>query len=130
MMSFLVRCLVLAVGVMIATKLVPGISCSDGTTLFVVVLVLALFNAILKPVLLLFTLPFIILTMGLGIVVINALLFYWAGSIVQGFHVADFWAALWGGLTVSVTNLVANVIIRSPPKGPPPRSKRDDVIDI
>ncbi|MEI7550846.1 MAG: phage holin family protein [Verrucomicrobiota bacterium] len=129
MIHFLVRGLVLALGVTLATKLVPGISCSDGSTLVVVVLLLTLFNVILKPILLLFTLPFIILTMGLGVVLINALLFFWAGNLVDGFHVESLWSAVWGGLTVSLTNLLASVIIRSPPKRPPP-PKRDDVIDI
>jgi putative membrane protein len=90
---------------------------------------LSLFNVILKPILLLFTLPFIILTMGLGIILINALLFFWAGNLVDGFHVASFWSAVWGGVTVSVTNLIASVIIRSPPKQEKTR-KSDDVIDI
>ena len=129
MIQLLTRWLVLAVGVTLATKLVPGISCSDGTTLFVVVVLLSLFNVILKPILLLFTLPFIILTMGLGIILINALLFFWAGNLVDGFHVASFWSAVWGGVTVSVTNLIASVIIRSPPKRAK-AEKRDDVIDI
>ena len=129
MKQLLVRWLVLALGVLLATNLVRGISCSDGTTLVVVVLLLSFFNAILKPVLLLFTLPFILLTMGLGIILINALLFFWAGNLVDGFHVASFWSAVWGGVTVSVTNLIASVIIRSPPKRAK-AEKRDDVIDI
>ncbi len=129
MNQLLVRWLVLALGVILATKLVPGISCSDGTTLIVVVLLLSLFNAILKPILLLFTLPFIILTMGLGVILINALLFFWAGSLVEGFYVASFWSAVWGGVVVSATNLIASLIVRSPPKPAKP-AKRDDVIDI
>jgi putative membrane protein len=129
MTQLLVRWLVLALGVILATKLVPGISCSDGTTLIVVVLLLSLFNAVLKPILLLFTLPFIILTMGLGVILINALLFFWAGSLVEGFYVASLWSALWGGMVVSATNLVASLIVRSPPKSQKP-AKRDDVIDI
>ncbi|HXQ79778.1 MAG TPA: phage holin family protein, partial [Opitutaceae bacterium] len=71
----LVRWLVLALGVVIATHLIPGIHCSDLGALIAVVVLLSFFNAILKPVLVLFTLPFIIVTMGLGIVVINAILF-------------------------------------------------------
>jgi putative membrane protein len=129
MTQLLVRWLVLALGVILATKLVPGISCSDGTTLIVVVLLLSLFNAVLKPILLLFTLPFIILTMGLGVILINALLFFWAGSLVEGFYVANLWAAVWGGVVVSATNLVASLIVRSPKKPTKPE-KRDDVIDI
>src|ERR1019366_1120198 len=118
MTQLLVRWLVLALGVFFATKLVHGIHCSDVPTLIVVAAVLGLFNAILKPILLLFTLPFIILTMGLGVVLINALLFFWSGSLVEGFYVADLWAALWGGVVVSVTNLLVSIITRSPPKPP------------
>jgi putative membrane protein len=126
MNHLLVRWLVLALGVLLATKLVHGIHCTDVSTLIVVVLLLSLFNAILKPILLLFTLPFIILTMGLGVVLINALLFYWAGNLVAGFYVASFWSAVGGALVVSFTNLVVSVLTRGPPKPP----KRTDVIDI
>ena len=66
--QLLVRWVVLALGVMLATKTVPGIKCDDGPTLVVVVLLLSFFNAILKPLLVLFTLPFILVTMGLGVI--------------------------------------------------------------
>ena len=104
--NLLVRWLVLALGVVLSTKLVPGISYDTGTTLVVVVLLLSFFNAVLKPLLLLFTLPFIVLSLGLGIWVINALLFYFVGRLVDGFHVAGFGSALLGALIVSVTNMV------------------------
>jgi putative membrane protein len=130
------RWAVLAIGVVLATKLVPGIRCEDGATLVAVVLLLSFFNAILKPLLLLFTLPFIVLTMGLGIVVINALLFLFVGRLVQGFYVAGFWSAVGGALIVSLTNLVLSRVTR-PPRKPPasesapgPRRDKDDVIDI
>ncbi|HQY05394.1 MAG TPA: phage holin family protein [Lacunisphaera sp.] len=133
--NLLVRWLVLALGVMLSTKIVPGISYDTGTTLFVVVLLLSLFNAVLKPLLLLFTLPFIVLTLGVGIWLINAVLFYFVGRLVDGFHVASFGSALLGALIVSVTNLVLNRLLTPPrPPGGPGRSgapaKRDDVIDI
>jgi putative membrane protein len=129
MNQLFVRWLVLALGVILATKLVPGISCSDGSTLVVVVLLMSLFNAILKPLLLLFTLPFILLTMGLGVFLINALLFWWAGNLVAGFYVASFGSAFGGALVVSVTNVVVSLLTRGPPK-PPKTPKRTDVIDI
>ncbi|MBL9201407.1 MAG: phage holin family protein [Opitutaceae bacterium] len=134
-LQLLLRWAVLALGVTIATKIVPGIECSDGTTLLVVVLLLSFFNAILKPLLVLFTLPFIVLTMGLGVVVINALLFLLVGHLVTGFHVASFWSAVGGALVVSVTNLILSLLMRGG-GGPPaqrrdaPRPKKDDVIDI
>ena len=133
--NLVLRWLVLALGVTLSTKLVPGIRCDDGTTLLVVVLVLSFFNVVLKPLLLLFTLPFIVLSMGLGIWLINAFLFYIAGRLVDGFHVAGFGSALLGALIVSITNLILNGLMRPPPKppsAPPPAGggKRDDVIDI
>jgi len=131
--NLLVRWLILALGVVLAEKLVPGIKCDDGLTLAVVVLLLSFFNVVLKPVLLLFTLPFIVLSLGLGIWVINAVLFYIVAKLVDGFHVAGFGSALWGALIVSVTNMVLSRLMRPPRKPPgPPRSegRRDDVIDI
>lgn len=134
MSQLLMRWLVLALGVMLATRLVPGIHCDDGLTLFVVVVLLSFFNAILKPMLVLFTLPFIIVTMGLGVVVINALLFLLVGRLVSGFEVAGFWPAVGGSLVVSITNWLASAFVRNagaPPKPPPPKPPRnDDVIDV
>ncbi len=149
LVQLLVQWLVMALGVTLATKLVDGISCDSTATLIVVVLLLNFFNAILKPVLVLFTLPFIVLTLGLGVVVINALLFMFVGRLVDGFHVAGFWPAVWGALVVSVTNLILSGFTRraavprkeappegAPPEGAPPvraprvKKKPDDVIDI
>ncbi len=127
--------MILALGVLIATKLVNGIHCADLGSLVVAVLLLSFLNAILRPILLLFSLPFIILTMGLGIVVINAILFLFVGRLVEGFRVDGFGPAFWGSIVVSLTSLVANGFLASkgprPPKGPGPRPGRGgDVIDI
>ncbi len=144
LVQLLVQWVVMALGVTLATKLVDGISCDSTATLIVVVLLLNFFNAIIKPVLVLFTLPFIVLTLGLGVVVINALLFMFVGRLVDGFHVAGFWPAVWGALVVSVTNLILSRFTRkaavprneAPAEGAPPvraplvRKKPDDVIDI
>jgi len=149
LVQLLVHWVVMALGVTLATKLVDGISCDSTATLIVVVLLLNFFNAIIKPVLVLFTLPFIVLTLGLGVVVINALLFMLVGRLVDGFHVAGFWPAVWGALVVSVTNLILSRFTRkaavprneapaegAPAEGAPPvraplgKKKPDDVIDI
>lgn len=124
----------MALGVTLATKLVNGITCDSTQTLVVVVILLSFFNAILKPLLVLFTLPFIIFTLGLGVVVINALLFLFVGRLVDGFHVAGFWPAVWGALVVSITNLLLSGFTRSPKPpanaAPAVKKKPDDVIDI
>jgi len=126
---WLVRWGVLALGVVLAAHLVPGIRYDDFTTLVVVVLLLSFFNLFLKPLLVLFALPFILLTLGLGLVVINALLFLFVGWLVNGFHVASFWSALGGACIVSVTNFVLSRMLRVPTP-PRPTAKGDDVIDI
>jgi putative membrane protein len=136
-LQLLLRWAILALGVTLATKLGLGIECRDGATLVTVVLLLSFVNAILKPLMVLFTLPFILLTLGLGMVVINALLFLLVARLVDGFHVASFWSAVGGALVVSVTNMVLSIVTRGtrpprPPKGGASEkpAKRDDVIDI
>lgn len=134
-LHLIVRWSILALGVTIATRVVPGIRCDDMGTLVVVVLLLSLFNAVLRPLLVLFTLPFILVTMGLGVLLINAFLFLLVGRLVDGFFIDSFWAALGGSLIVSVTNLLVSKLLKGrggPPGsgGPRIRRRRDDVIDV
>lgn len=131
----LVRWSVLALGVALSTKIIPGIHVDGAFTLFCVVLLLTFFNAILKPLLVFFTLPFIVLSMGVGLIVINAGLFYLVSRLVQGFYVAGFWPAFGGALVVGVTNMVVSQFLRG--NRPPPSSAGSrkqagsgDVIDI
>ena len=130
-MKLLTRWLVLALGVALSAALVPGIECKDGVTLLLVVILLSVFNAILKPLLVFFTLPFVVVTLGLGIWLINAFLFLAVSRVVEGFHVRDFWSALWGAFIVSMTNLLLArfkvVRVVPPAKG---GKKPTDVIDI
>jgi putative membrane protein len=123
--------MILALGVVIAAHVVPGINFADAGSLAIAVILLSLFNAVLRPILILFTLPFIIVTMGLGIVVINAFLFLFVGRIVDGFTVAGFWPAVGGSLVLSITNFVMNGLMRSPgPRPPKAPGPGGDVIDI
>src|SRR5208283_3460745 len=112
-LNLLMRWLIIAVGVALSAHIVPGITYDNGVTLLVVVVLLSLFNAILKPLLVIFTLPFVVLSLGLGIWLINALLFLAVSRLVDGFHVRDFWAALWGSLIVSLTNMVLSGLLRT-----------------
>jgi putative membrane protein len=97
----------------------------------IVAILLSFFNSFLKPLLVLFTLPFILVTMGVGMIVINALLFLFAAHLVSGFVVTGFWPAVGGALVVSITNFFVSSLLRSrpppPPRGPPGRG---DVIDV
>ena len=138
-MTFIRNFIVLFAGVFLAALIVPGITFGDHwDTLVLVALVLALFNAVLKPILVFFTLPFIFLTIGLWI--INAALLYWAAHIVKdGFVVSSFWAALAGAFVISLTSMLLSGFqrrkprpVRQAPNEPPPssRPRGDDVIDV
>lgn len=138
--------LLLALGVIIAAHTARGIGYDSGGALVVAVLLLSFCNMILKPVLMLFSLPFIILTFGVGIWLINALLFMLVGALVEGFYVLSFWNALWGALVVSLTGVAANLLFgtnrinmkathgqsaqRSSSRPRKPLKDDDDVIDI
>src|SRR6266480_2063406 len=108
--SFLQRWLINAVAVMVAANLVKGIECKTVSGLLVASLLLGIFNALLRPLLVLLSLPLVIFTLGLFTLVINALLLYFVGSLVKSFVVANFWAAFWGSLIISLVSMVLNSI--------------------
>ena len=115
-MNFLVRLLINAAALYLATRLVDGIS-FDGQIgfLFVVALIFGVVNTIVKPILLLLTLPFVIVTLGFFILVLNALMLWLTGRISDaaelGFHVAGFRAAFIGGLLVSIVSFVLSLMV-------------------
>lgn len=100
-----------ALAILIASNTTSGIYTENSEAFAVAVLLLGIFNIFLKPLLMLFSLPFIVLTFGLGIWVINALLFLLVASIVSGFHVESFLSALWGAFIFSVINLIATIYL-------------------
>lgn len=108
--SFLQRWLIDTVAVMVAANVVKGITYDSLSGLFVASLLLGVFNAILRPLLLLLSLPLVILTLGLFTLVINALLLFFVGQLVKSFHVADFGAAFLGALLISLASLILNSI--------------------
>ena len=108
--NFVQRWLINTVAVMVAALIIPGIECHSITALFVTSLLLGILNALLRPLLWLLSLPLVILTLGLFTLVINALLLYFVGYLVKSFVVADFWAAFWGALIISLVSLVLNSI--------------------
>ena len=108
--SFLQRWLINSVAVMVAANLIKGIECHTLSGLLVASLLLGIFNALLRPLLVLLSLPLVIFTLGLFTLVINALLLYFVGSLVKSFVVASFWAAFWGSLTISFVSLILSTL--------------------
>lgn len=97
--------------VLVATQIVrSGIHYDSITSLLVATLVLGILNTFLRPVLLFLSLPLLIFTLGLFTLVINALLLYWVGSLVQGFRVDSFRSAFWGALIISIVSLILNSV--------------------
>jgi putative membrane protein len=102
--------------VLIASNTASGIHYESAEALIVAVLLLGIFNIFLKPLLMLFSLPFIVLTFGLGLWIINAVLFLLAGYMVEGFYVESFASALWGAFILSIINLIGSIFFVNPSK--------------
>ncbi len=93
------------IGVSLAAWILPGLDYGgDTTTLLFVVLLLGVLNALLRPLLIVMALPFVIFTLGLGLLVINALLLWLASGVIPGFLVTDFWNALGGACIIGFVN--------------------------
>jgi len=107
--------LILFAGVLVASQLISGITAESLMTLILVGLVLAGLNVILKPILVLFTLPFVVFTFGLGLLLINAVLLMFAGFLVPGFYVDGFVNAFFGALLISLVSLGVNLFLAPRP---------------
>jgi putative membrane protein len=113
MKEFLIRWFVTTLAVMGTSHIIPGISYDGTGTLFAAALLLGIINALVRPVLLILSLPFIIVTMGFFILVINALLLLFVSSVVHGFHVEGFWNALFAGLFIGLISWILSSFFRS-----------------
>ncbi len=124
MTRFITRWAINAVAIALAVYFVPGIDLGgDLISLVWLALIFGLVNAILRPIIKLFTFPIIILTLGLFSLVINSFLFWLTSTIGQGFGmgltIADpiFWNSLLGGLVVSIVSTILSVILKDELKG-------------
>ena len=104
--TFFLRWLLNTLAVLAASQIVSGITYDSWTSLLIASLVLGILNAFLRPLLMLFSVVLLLLTLGLFTLVINALLLYLVSWLVKGFHVASFGAAFWGALVISLVSWV------------------------
>jgi len=112
MTAFILRWMVTTVAVFVAERLIPGIHCDGMSALLGASLLLGIINAFVRPILLLLSLPWIILTMGLFIFVINALLLMLVSKIVPPFHVEGFWPAFFGAIIISIVSWILSSFFR------------------
>jgi len=109
--GFFVRVLVNILAIILAASLVPGIRLDGVLSAVAAGLLLGLVNAVVRPVLLILTLPITLLTLGLFLLVLNGLCLWLVASVVKGFYVAGFWSALLGALVVSVMSWIVTVLV-------------------
>ena len=113
-MKLLLVWLINAAALMAVAYLLPGISVSSFVTALVAALVLGLVNAVIRPILVLLTLPATLLTLGLFIFVINGLLFWFVGSFISGFVVSGFWWGVIGAIAYSLLSWALSALLLPP----------------
>jgi len=109
--NYIIRWLINAVGLLIVSKIMGSIEIDGLLTAVVAAAVIGIINTFLRPILIILTLPINILTLGLFTLVINGLIFYFVGNIVEGFQVTGYLAAFLGAFILSVINVLASLLI-------------------
>ena len=104
----ILRWILNALILLLVSYIVPGIHFASNWSLFLTVIVFGLINALIRPLVILLTLPVNILTLGFLTLIINALMFWLTSTIVKGFQVDNFWAAFWGALVYWVITMIIN----------------------
>jgi putative membrane protein len=117
MMTLLLVWILNAVALLVVAYVLPGIVVASFGSAMLAALVLGLINSLVKPFLILLTLPITIITLGLFLIVLNALMFWFAGSILKGFQVNGFWWAVGGAILYSlISGFLSNLINNDLPK--------------
>ena len=111
MRGFVLRFIVTGVAVVVAAQIIPGLAIDSFAAGVVGVLVLAVLNAVVRPLLYLLSAPFIVVTLGLFMIVINAFLLHVVSVLVKGFSVAGFWPAVGGAVLISLVSATVNVMV-------------------
>jgi putative membrane protein len=111
MRGFLIRCVITGFAVLLASQVIPGIEISSLASGIAAVVILSFLNAIIRPLLYLLSAPFILVTLGLFMVLINGFLLYLVSVLVKGFMVSGFWPAVGGALIISIVSAVLNLWI-------------------
>ena len=129
-MTLLLRLIFNALGLILIAELIAGITVEGFYAALIAGLVLGLLNLIVKPILIILTLPITILTLGLFAYLIDGALFFFAASFIEGFAVSNYWYALLGSILMSIVSAVGTRWIKPRPATPPePRVSYREVRD-
>ena len=112
MAFFILRVLIAALGLWLATEWVSGITVSTPTTLILAALLLGVVNAIVRPIVVLLTLPATLLTLGLFLLVVNAAMLGLVAAFLPGFAIAGFWSAFWAAIVVSLVSWLGSALFK------------------
>jgi len=110
-MRFLLRTLLNGIAIVVAAWFIPGVQLAGIVPALFAGLLLGFVNALVRPILLLLTLPFTLLTLGLFIFVVNAICFALTAALVPGFEISGFFAAFFGAIVVSLVSWVLNALL-------------------
>jgi putative membrane protein len=110
-MGFLLRILVNALAIVVAAAILPGIKVDGLLAALAAGLLLGLVNAVVRPVLLVLTLPITLLTLGLFLLVLNGLCLWLVAGLIAGFEVYGFWSAVFGALIVSIVSWIVTALV-------------------
>jgi putative membrane protein len=112
MAFFILRVLIAALGLWLATEWVSGITVTTPTTLILAALLLGLVNAIVRPIVVLLTLPVTLITLGLFLLVVNAAMLGLVAAFLPGFSIAGFWPAVWAALLISLVSWLGSALFK------------------
>src|SRR5215471_12892316 len=118
MARFILHWLVTAIALGVASRLVPGVRIESGSVLVLAALVLGFVNAVVRPVLVLLTLPLTVVTLGLFYLVVNGMAFGIAAALVPGFRVASLGSAMGGALVVALVSWIVAWLMRAAAEEP------------
>jgi putative membrane protein len=111
MTGFILRAVISAIGLWVATRWVDGLSIDSAATLLLAGALLGIVNALVRPVAVVLTFPITLVTLGVFLLVVNAAMLSLVAWVLPGFSVAGFWSAFWGALIVSLTGWVGSWFI-------------------
>lgn len=115
-LKLIIRWALNALALMVLPALISSITVAGFVPALIAAVVIGLLNALLRPILLLLTLPVTILSLGLFALIINGLLFWAASGLVAGVHIASFWGAFWGALIYSLLSWLVDMALGDAPK--------------
>lgn len=110
MTSFFFRAAIASLGLWLASEWVDGLSFSGGGTLILAAILLGIVNGLVRPLVVILTLPITILTLGVFLLVVNGVMLALVAALLPGFGIATFWDAFWGALIVSLVSWAGSAL--------------------